>query len=358
MPRDKPMIVWIASFTEVEYDIYKLKQSTNKMDLRICSLYPDQGANIEFPEFIMDTPRLEASRPQDSFDEASLTQPRLELLKRIANENPDLVILKYMGNLVSTTWDYSKQIKEIFKDIPHTIWCSEQGAMRRFQEYVARRFDWVTANNRVDVEYYKSIGVPKVSYMPFGCVPSFQERVEPNISYLTDCLADGVPHYFSEDSKDKRESVDIMVRPIANKKWKLSIWGQGQGLCGWLSINGLAPYYKGVYPYKVVPTIYSSAKIYLGITFNWRIGGYGKKLATALGCGLFTIWHKTVGIESDFEKGKHLEWSSTSQETIDLVEYYMENEKEREKIALEGQKYAYNNLNYETNILKLLKEVG
>jgi tetratricopeptide (TPR) repeat protein len=62
-------------------------------------------------------------------------------------------------------------------------------------------------------------------------------------------------------------------------------------------------------------------------------------------------------MEKYFENHKHLCWSTSAKETLALVKYYLKHDKDRQRIAGEGQMYAYENLNYETMLLGIINDV-
>jgi len=47
-----------------------------------------------------------------------------------------------------------------------------------------------------------------------------------------------------------------------------------------------------------------------------------------------------------FKNHIHLVWSTCYEETVELMDFYLNNDSARERIALNGQKYVYENHNY------------
>lgn len=344
----KPLIYWLTLTTEVEYDMFMLQKKPDlAFDLRICNL-----SNTSTP-FISQFPNL-----YYDFADTPSKEGILRLVERVANENPDLIIVKYGYSFCHDETDFTNDLKSLCKNQNLALFCSEQGGTRMHQEKVVRSFDWVLPNNKQDLIYYKeAYPHKKFTYLPFGCVPNWQKRVEPKEGYKSQLMADGNAFYFTQEFEDKKISIDRLVIPVAKaNKYDLAIWGFGEGILGWKGIPHVEPYHRGSFSYSDVPAVYASSKIYLGITANVITGGYGKKLATALACGIFVIWSETKGMNEDFGFKKQLVWSGNPEVTLELVDFYLENEKEREKIALEGQRFAYENLDWEKNIMKILKE--
>jgi spore maturation protein CgeB len=238
------------------------------------------------------------------------------------------------------------------------VWITEQGPEREVEVDRALCFHNVIANNEPDYAYYKEAGVENVYYMPFGCVPAFHRRVEAPARYTTDIVCYGNPLYNYYESK--RKAIDTLVKPLVETGIPVALWGAARGNGGWLEV----PYiqkrpelYQGVFSYEDLPAVNSGAKIVLGITANAQYGAYGSRLARALSCGAFVIWHYTVGMEKYFENHKHLCWSSSPDETLELVRFYLKNDTARRRIAEEGRRYAHANLDYQKMLLPIIDDV-
>jgi hypothetical protein len=238
------------------------------------------------------------------------------------------------------------------------VWISEQGPERDIEVARAQNFHNVIVNNDPDYDFYRASGVENVYRMPFGCTPAFHRRVPAPPKYKTDLVCYGNPLYTFYP--DKRAAVDTLVGPVVEAGLDVALWGIATGSGGWLEI----PYvkerphvYRGVFPYEDLPAVNSGAKIVLGITANGRYGAYGSRLARALGCGSFVIWHYSAGMEQYFENHKHLCWSTSPGETLDLVNHYLAHDAERERIAREGQRYAYEHLDYARMLPPIIDDV-
>lgn len=346
--RDKPLVYWVSLFTEVEWDIWHVAQLSNKMDLRLASMttYLDKfgWTNYSDAKKIVVADKTETNH----------IDGRIELLKRIAKENPDLIIIRYGHPFIG----HQQKVNEALEGQNYWLWTSEQGCNRDLQEGIIKGgFENVLVNNKADLNYYKKYKNKEIRYLPFGCVPAIHKQVPPKEEFQNVCVSDGTPRYYASESIYKKISIDTMITPIAGEL-DLGLWGASTevGNLGWTAMDWLKEYYRGKFSYEQARDVYSSCKIYLGITNNWFHGGYGKKLATALACGIFVIWHKTAYMELDFTKGVELEWSETAEQTLRTVKLYLEKESDRQKIALAGQKYAYENLDWEKNILRIVEE--
>jgi hypothetical protein len=348
---DKPLVYWVSTPTEVEYDMHMLRSITKKIDLRIATI--GKPGIVHWCDIDMNfVPNLcttiDTSRETDN-----AIGGQTEVFNKIVEAHPDLVIKKagwtaYITNKLSLFPSIMNQ-----NGIKHCLWTSEQGCMRDWQMNVAKYYNWVVVNNTQDLKYYTNVfgQCKKISYMPFGCVPEFHKKMD--IDH--DSKLCSYSHIHGSDLTCKVESFYRVVQPLFDDYTpeELALYGKPE----WYS-HLAWKFFRGEFPYKEFPYINSMSDIQLGISANTELGGYGTKLAKMLSCGAFVLWDYTKGIEDDFEYGKHLVWTKSAAETKELVKYYLDNPKEREKIAKEGQKYAHKYLSWETNILNLLKEVG
>ena len=84
---------------------------------------------------------------------------------------------------------------------------------------------------------------------------------------------------------------------------------------------------------------------------------FSNRLVNVLATGNFYIEHYSRGMEKVFTNKKHLVWYKNENELCELIKYYLVNEKEREEIALEGQKEVCKNYTYDKCVEKILKDV-
>lgn len=103
----------------------------------------------------------------------------------------------------------------------------------------------------------------------------------------------------------------------------------------------------------------SKAKICIGILDpKWtELEAYfSNRLANTLATRSFYIQRYTRGLETVFTNRKHLVWYGDEDELIGLIKYYLNNEKERDKIATEGQKSVYKHYTYEKSVKRILQD--
>ena len=332
----KTRILWQTAINEIEYDIEMMFAGLSKYTLSLSDPSPRNTyffpVNVKIDYF-------------NTVSEEAITAAIKEF-------KPDIMVHRYRQPIEPLLAACKKTKTRVL------VWITEQGPEREVEVGRAQCFHNVIANNDSDYDYYRKNEVENVYNMPFGCVPSFHRKVRAPAKYKTDVVCYGNPLYNHYESK--RKAVDTLVKPVVQNGIDVALWGIAKGSGGWLEI----PYvkrqphlYRGMFSYEDLPGVNSGAKIVLGITANAEYGAYGSRLARALACGSFLIWHYTEGMEKYVENHKHLCWSFSPKETLDLVKFYLKNDKAREKIAKEGQRYAYEHLNYEKMLLPIIDDV-
>jgi spore maturation protein CgeB len=66
-----------------------------------------------------------------------------------------------------------------------------------------------------------------------------------------------------------------------------------------------------------------------------------------MGCGGFLLTNYSPGLEKIFTKGEHLEWYSSQEECLALIDYYLQHEDRRKEIAQNGYQFAHAHRTYD-----------
>jgi len=335
-------IVWVCNSTEAETDLWRAAQNHADLDIETWCVSAVEG-KIELPYF-----QHGVLRPGP--------EGRRELLERVAAVGADLFVFRYPTWLTADGLEGT--FRRLFADRPVIGWVSEQGPTKEWALATMKHFAWVAVNARVELPFYRAAlpGV-KLSYLPFGCAWRTDEELTSRPQYLADFVADGSCHYLcGEYGGWKKPSVDVMVRPLLDQD--IALWGHAPDRCGWKGVPGAAGKYRGAYAPVEHAQVYTSSKVYLGISWNWSLGGYGIKLARALGAGICTMWHRTVGMELDgIIPGVHLVAPGTAEETRAEGLRLLGDSEARQTIAAAGRAFALAHWEWGANLKRLIDDV-
>jgi spore maturation protein CgeB len=76
---------------------------------------------------------------------------------------------------------------------------------------------------------------------------------------------------------------------------------------------------------------------------------------TAVGCGAFYLCQHVEGIEEVLVPGKEIVTFRSEQEMIDMITYYLKNDKERKRIAETGRDRILKDHTYEIRTREMLR---
>ena len=153
---------------------------------------------------------------------------------------------------------------------------------------------------------------------------------------------------------ERRQAYEYVIQPFIDRGKNLEVYG-----FDWENpkhrFNIPHKYDKGYLAHEESVIAYSSARIVLGVhsITNSRTM-QSMRTFEVLGCGGFFLTQRTRAIENMFENHRHLVWSSSYAETVDLMEYYLSHESERKKIAEAGQELVYENHTYEKRAKEII----
>lgn len=279
-----------------------------------------------------------------------------ERIEKVINDSSiDLFIYKYPFWL-----DQYPQLKAIIQSHPVIAWQTELGPTCHFGVQYSAGFHTIGVNSRYEMQAYeKAYPNAKVLYFPFGCCKWDERDLRRYSQYTSDRLiADGSCHYACGPNGQgceggwKHISCDTMIAPVAHLG--LAVYGNlfnldppyGDGKHGWEASPWKAMH-AGVYDWEDYHKIYSSAKVYLGITFNWKLGGFGVKLPRAMSCGIPVLWHKTIGLELDgFRHAEHYLACATPEDTLSYTKAMLSNPDFAQEMGERGKEFVLQNFQY------------
>lgn len=219
-------------------------------------------------------------------------------------------------------------IPVIYWAIQDPVWFQE------ISRYCAARSDYVFTTTIELLPEYRKLG-KKAELLLFGCNPSFHKRLPPSPEYLYDLV------FVGSNYPRRLEATRYMLEPLLRNQASLMVWGHW-----WQQEDALfqlpATNYGGLLPYNLLPLVYSSAKIVLGLHLdNNSITQTSVRTYEVLGCGAFYLTQYTPAHEHLFKRGTHLDWAENAEELLERSQYYLTHSLERERIAQTGQEYVY-----------------
>ncbi|WP_059172378.1 glycosyltransferase [Bacillus sp. FJAT-27445] len=245
-------------------------------------------------------------------------------------------------------------ILEKFK-IPHIYWAIEDPVANGSLAMEWASKSVLTLTPCVEMlENYKKKN-HKAICIPFAIDPDYYNKKKHNKAYSgLEAIHIGNNYDVFDD---RYQAYTYILKPFIDKGKNIHIYGMD-----WQNpnhrFNVPAKYAKGYMAHEESVHAYSSAKITLGVhSITDSLTMQSMRTFEVLGCAGFFLTQRTKAIESMFENHKHLVSSGSYDETVELMDFYLANDSAREKIALTGQKFVYQNHTYQQRAADIIKEL-
>ncbi|MCL6561174.1 MAG: glycosyltransferase [Firmicutes bacterium] len=214
--------------------------------------------------------------------------------------------------------------------------------------------DYIFTIDRASVPLYQSLGY-KAHYLPWACNPDFHRQTSAQESYRCDIAL--VATAGVTWSSYRKDSAQILLKPLVEKKYNVVIWGMRWDILDptIVGFNVNADLLRGRLPYEDTNHVYSSAKIVLG--FQNTTTELTARTFEIMGAGGFLLAPATRAVLETFTPGKHLAVSRAEDETLKVVDYYLNNEEERRKVASNGRSEVYRKYTYSIRAAEMLNVI-
>lgn len=207
---------------------------------------------------------------------------------------------------------------------------------KRYCEIMLPNF--ILTRSPLTIRRYEEMGI-KATYFDVGYNPNFHKPGPPDNRYLCDVavVANG---NFTLGEFRYRSIHDLIVPLAESKDWDVKIWGRDWVNLDWCYPNTKLPssILQGKLPFTETPAVYRSAKISVSIqTCNDQLSN---RTMDILACGGLLLTSATKAVREKLRPGINCLATSSPEETIKMIDYYLEHEDERQRIADAGLRVA------------------
>lgn len=199
--------------------------------------------------------------------------------------------------------------------------------------------DLITLSNKNQLDWWAEAFGTETMYWPHGCVVKNVEYAE---EYNHDAVFVG--------GRNENEPYVRRVKLIDSINQKTPV--------KWINAPGSDGTPERIKVWKDLGKIYHSAKVALDVSHFWDADGYasGRYFYTS-GLGACAVTKRFPGCEELFPEGTKA-YFDTPEEAAHKINFYLANEKERNKIKKAGKEWANKYHTYEARFSELFKYLG
>ncbi len=194
---------------------------------------------------------------------------------------------------------------------------------------LARHADWfISTAGGANLTRYHEAGVKQCAYMPYPGDPDLEKPYPVEDQWKSQVLFTGTSEHRGLQEQDLLRN--NVIKRFRRKKI-ITTWG-GKGE-------------KKIYGMNYLYAI-SGCKIALSINVYNEVRFYhSNRLINSMGCGAFVLAKHVPDSEILFQDGIHLRYFETEEQCVELAEYYLAQDRERQKIARQGMERAHEHFN-------------
>lgn len=255
-----------------------------------------------------------------------------------------------------------EQIKAIrHKGIPTAVWLTDDPYYTDWTVSIAPRYDFVFTLERSCVPLYKELGCQQVFYLPFAASPKLYVPQHIDASYRSDICFIGSAFW------NRVALIDSLADFLVDKKVFIAGWwwdrlkhyhklSDSIRLGEWLSPEETAKYYHGA---KLVINLHREAEDHT-INFNERnkpAYSVNPRTFEIAASGTFQLADPRQDLNRFYAPGKEIVIYHSPEQLKELINYYLQNNKERNTIALNALYRTRNEHTYRERLAEMLEWV-
>lgn len=270
---------------------------------------------------------------------------------------PDFVLM--MGWSQFPTFERLRVIREgcDLHRVPFVYWATEDPCWHEHWSVPvvqATRPDLVGTICAEYVPLYEAMGIRAVC-LPFGYNPERYHPVPPRPEYACDIALVANFYAADYDQLNRKRSLQALLIPLLERGYDLKIWGVNWGMAPYFGIPLRDEVWQLYLSHHDAAAVYNSAKIVLGVQNEFDFAtNITMRTCEVMGSGGFLLASRTKAIASMFQHRRHLVMSGSPEETLSLVDYYLDHPGERAQIAAAGEALVRSQHTYADRAVQLL----
>lgn len=248
---------------------------------------------------------------------------------------PDLVLVL---NGVVLPADQVNQLRQ--SGIKTAVWFTDDPYYTDWTISIAPRYDYIFTLELNCVPFYRKLGCEHVYYLPFAVNPNVFHPKHVPASYQSDICFIGTAFWNRVELIDRLAPI-LMNRKVVIAGWwwdrlqNYSLLSDKIKLGDWMTPEDTANYYNGA---KIVINLHRSVDDYTINSNGRRIEALSVNPRTfeISGCATLQLSDIRQDMSNVYVPGKEIGTYVSHDELIEKIDYYLQHEEERQKIALNG----------------------
>ncbi len=239
---------------------------------------------------------------------------------------PEIVLLTFAKGMDKSSLELIRQ------QAPQAVLAGIDGdpwpRLQKGRIEVAKELDvlFVTNDGRW-LQEYRDEGVKACYFMPNACDPDIEYRHPVTEEWKSNILwIGGLTHSADPGFVLRKEVIETLAKRGDSRIY---------GCCGRERIGGM-------------DCIYAMSGAKIGVSINAYEGirlCHSDRLIRLLSCGTFVLSNRFPDCERLYKEGKHLKYFGSLGEFLELVQWYLNHEAERKRIADAGMRLAHEQFN-------------
>jgi len=291
------------------------------------------------------------------------------LLETINKEKPDLSFFFLQEDQIKK--ETIKKITDSKKTITLNWFADDKWRFESFTKHWAPLFNWVSTDQYSALKDYVKIGYKNVVVGGLACNHFLYKPL--NLSKIYDVTFVGQPHSDRKKIVDKIRRAGIKIecfgrgwpRGKVSQEEMIKIFNQSKINLNFSACSGKVSFLKGVgrifggrkkgkVEFKDPKKWLDNFKTFL----NRRKNEIKSRNFEIPGCGSFLLTGPAEGLENYYDLGKEIICFYNVKDLINKIRYYLQKDREREKIAAAGYKRTMRDHTYEKRFNKIFKIIG
>lgn len=319
----------------------------NNLEAFVSNAFERQGHHVEFLGYSTFLPASSKSWAMastrffgptfDLWSSLVLRRFQLAVVEAASRFDPDLTLV-FKGNEIAPS--VVSRLRS-HSSAPVALWFPDDPRFfATFLRWVAPAYDNVFTYTMRGLARYRSLGIPRVFCVPFGCDPSVHRILYSVPQHRADSDILFVGTYTPRRARFLRELERAGFRP--------EVYGPY-----WTRFNSKPNYHPPIYGDDLARLCFASK-----ITLNFHtVSGWGPNMRVfeSTACGGFLLTDDCDEIGRYYIRGRELEVFRNSKELCAKIRYFLNNETQRDEIAKSGYRRAHNDHTYDIRVQSIVK---